>query len=148
MNSSMRDANMIGHDATVSRARREAMNGHRSFALWFTGLSGFEKFTPAHAVEERLHLNVRRTFVFDGDNIRHGLCSDLSFSVEHRTENIRRIGKMARLLTAHCRPENKVSPGFVEGLNSKVRVIQPRAYGFQNEEYRRLKILTSMLPAI
>jgi adenylylsulfate kinase len=97
MDSNSRDSNVVWHHATVSRARREALNGHRSFALWFTGLSGSGKSTLAHAVEEKLHQGSRRTFVFDGDNVRHGLCSDLSFSVEHRTENIRRIGEMTKL---------------------------------------------------
>lgn len=73
------------------------MNGHRSVVLWFTGLSNSGKSTIAHRVEERLHRLGCRTFVFDGDNVRHGLCSDLGFSPEHRKENIRRIGEMARL---------------------------------------------------
>lgn len=89
--------NVVWHHATVTRARREAMNGHRGVILWFTGLSGAGKSTLAHAVEERLHRMGCRTFVFDGDNVRHGLCSDLGFSAEDRVENIRRIGEMAKL---------------------------------------------------
>lgn len=65
--------------------------------LWFTGLSGAGKSTLAHAVEERLYQAGCRTFVFDGDNVRHGLCADLGFSLEDRTENIRRIGEMTKL---------------------------------------------------
>lgn len=91
------DLNVVWHHATVTRARREAMNGHRSVILWFTGLSGAGKPTLAHAVEEELHRMGCRTFVFDGDNVRHGLCSDLGFSVADRRENIRRIGEMAKL---------------------------------------------------
>ena len=91
------DNNLIWHHATVTRARREQMNGHRSACLWFTGLSGAGKSTLAHAVEERLHLMGCRTFVFDGDNVRHGLCSNLGFSIEDRSENIRRIGEMSKL---------------------------------------------------
>lgn len=90
--------NIIWHHATVNRTRREHMNGHRSVVLWFTGLSGAGKSTLAHAVEEELHQRGCRTFVLDGDNIRHGLCSDLGFSEEDRTENIRRIGEGAKLL--------------------------------------------------
>jgi len=97
MDRSRRDSNVVWHHATVTRARREALSGHRSFALWFTGLAGSGKSTLAHAVEEKLYQGGRRTFVFDGDNVRHGLCSDLSFSTEHRTENIRRIGEMTKL---------------------------------------------------
>jgi len=89
--------NVVWHEATVTRERREKLNGHKSFVLWFTGLSGSGKSTVAHAVEERLHQAGCRTFVFDGDNVRHGLCSDLGFSEEDRRENIRRIGEMTRL---------------------------------------------------
>jgi adenylylsulfate kinase len=85
------------HHATVTRARRELLNNHKAVNLWFTGLSGSGKSTIAHAVEERLHQLGCRTFVFDGDNVRHGLCSDLGFSVEDRSENIRRIGEMVNL---------------------------------------------------
>ena len=90
-------SNVTWHHATVTRSRREAQNGHRSAILWFTGLSGAGKSTLAHATEERLHRLGCRTFVFDGDNVRHGLCSDLGFSPEDRTENIRRIGEMSKL---------------------------------------------------
>lgn len=89
--------NVVWHHATVTRAAREALNGHRSVILWFTGLSGAGKSTLAHAVEEHLHQIGCRTFTFDGDNVRHGLCSDLGFSDEDRVENIRRAGEMAKL---------------------------------------------------
>lgn len=92
-----RSVDTIWHHATVTRARREQLNGHRGTAVWFTGLSGSGKSTLAHEVEERLHRLGCRTFVFDGDNVRHGLCGDLGFSAEDRTENIRRIGEMTRL---------------------------------------------------
>ena len=87
----------IWHHATVSRVRRENQNRHRSMLLWFTGLSGSGKSTPAHAVEEVLHNSGCRTFVLDGDNVRHGLSGDLGFSDEDRVENIRRIGEVAKL---------------------------------------------------
>ena len=90
-------SNVVWHHATVTRARREAQNGHRGAILWFTGLSGAGKSTLAHAVEERLHQQGCRTFVLDGDNVRHGLCGDLSFSNEDRVENIRRVGEVAKL---------------------------------------------------
>ena len=88
---------VVWHQATVTRERREKMNDHKSFVLWFTGLSGSGKSTVAHAVEEQLHQMGCRTFVFDGDNVRHGLCSDLGFGEEDRKENIRRIGEMTHL---------------------------------------------------
>lgn len=89
--------NIRWHHAVVTRAHRETMNGHKSICLWFTGLSGAGKSTLAHAVEEKLHELGCRTYVFDGDNVRHGLCSDLGFTKEDRAENIRRIGEMAKL---------------------------------------------------
>jgi len=96
MNSST-DKNVVWHHATVTRARREVQKGHRGGIIWFTGLSGSGKSTLAHAVEEALHQQGCRTFVLDGDNVRHGLCSDLGFSSKDRVENIRRIGEMAKL---------------------------------------------------
>lgn len=89
--------NVVWHNATVTRARREAQNNHRGAIIWFTGLSGSGKSTVAHAVEEALHQQGCRTFVLDGDNVRHGLCGDLGFSDQDRQENIRRIGEMAKL---------------------------------------------------
>ena len=93
----MNSPNTVRHRATVSRNRREQQNKHRSVILWFTGLSGSGKSTVAHAVEEELHQAGCRTFVFDGDNVRHGLCANLGFSEVDRHENIRRIGEMAKL---------------------------------------------------
>jgi adenylylsulfate kinase len=90
-------ANVVWHHATIQREHRERQNGHRSAALWFTGLSGAGKSTLAHAVEEKLHELGVRTYVLDGDNVRHGLCGDLGFSPHDRSENIRRIGEMAKL---------------------------------------------------
>jgi len=95
----MKSPNVIKHRATVSRSRREQQNRHKSVIIWFTGLSGSGKSTLAHVVEERLHQAGCRTFVFDGDNVRHGLCANLSFSAKDRHENIRRIGEMAKLFT-------------------------------------------------
>lgn len=89
--------NVVWHHATVTRERREKLQGHRGVALWFTGLPSAGKSTIAHATEERLHQLGCRTFVLDGDNIRHGLCGDLGFSEQARVENIRRVGELAKL---------------------------------------------------
>ncbi len=91
------DNNIVWHHATVTRERREKLNQHKSVVLWFTGLSGSGKSTLAHALEEQLHQKRSHAYVFDGDNVRHGLCSDLGFSADDRKENIRRIGEMAKL---------------------------------------------------
>ncbi len=93
----MKNSNIIWHHATVTRELRELQNKHKSIILWFTGLSGSGKSTLAHAVEEKLHQCGCRTFVLDGDNVRHGLCRDLGFEESDRRENIRRVGETAKL---------------------------------------------------
>lgn len=85
------------HAASVERESREVMSGHRATLVWLTGLSGSGKSTLAHAIEKRLHVAGHRTFVLDGDNVRHGLCANLDFSTLDRTENIRRVAEVARL---------------------------------------------------
>jgi len=89
--------NVVWHDASVLRNDREAMNEHRSVVIWLTGLSGAGKSTLAHALDQALHERGCRSYVLDGDNVRHGLCQDLGFSDADRTENIRRIGEMTKL---------------------------------------------------
>ena len=91
--------NTVWHKSVVTRGDREKLHKHKSVVLWFTGLSGSGKSTLAHAIEERLYNNGISTYVLDGDNIRHGLCSDLSFTDSDRVENIRRISELAKLLT-------------------------------------------------
>ena len=111
----MKSSNVIYHQATVTRQRRNKLNGHRSVVLWFTGLSGSGKSTLAHALEEKLFQKGCRTFVLDGDNVRHGLNSNLDFSESDRTENIRRISEVSKLMlesglivmTAFISPFNK-----------------------------------------
>jgi len=92
-----KSSNIVWHESNISREDRESLNNHKGGALWFTGLSGSGKSTLAHAVEERLHQQGVRTYVLDGDNVRHGLCGDLGFSDVARRENIRRIGEAAKL---------------------------------------------------
>jgi adenylylsulfate kinase len=81
----------------VTRAARAHQRGHRSAILWFTGLSGAGKSTLANAVNSALFEQGLACYVLDGDNIRHGLCTDLGFSDADRVENIRRIGEVAKL---------------------------------------------------
>ena len=94
----MKSSNIIYHQATVTKHRRNKSNNHRSLVLWFTGLSGSGKSTLAHALEEKLFQMDCRTFVLDGDNIRYGLNSNLDFSVVDRIENIRRISEVSKLM--------------------------------------------------
>jgi len=84
--------NITWFNGDVSRLDREKLNGHKGAVIWFTGLSASGKSTIAHLVEKELHCRGYLTYVLDGDNIRHGLGSDLTFSTEDRAENIRRIG--------------------------------------------------------
>ncbi len=81
----------------IAREEREAQNGHPALVVWFTGMSGAGKSTLARALERQLFADGYRTMLLDGDQLRHGLCGDLGFSPEHRTENIRRAGEVARL---------------------------------------------------
>jgi adenylylsulfate kinase len=94
-----KSTNTVWHHASISRADRELLHAHKSVILWFTGLSGSGKSTLAHAVESYLHKMGVSTYVLDGDNVRQGLCSDLGFTDSDRTENIRRIGELAKLMT-------------------------------------------------
>jgi adenylylsulfate kinase len=105
---------VVWHEQTVSRAEREALNGHHGCVVWLTGLSGSGKSTIANLVDHKLHAMGVRSYVLDGDNVRHGLNAGpqilaprygdsfaerfgLGFGKEDRAENIRRIGEVARL---------------------------------------------------
>ncbi len=89
--------NITWHDHHVSRQERFELNGHKVAVLWFTGLSACGKSTVANTVDHKLHAVGKRSFVLDGDNVRHGLNKNLGFSAEDRAENIRRIGEVAKL---------------------------------------------------
>ena len=92
-----KNSNITWFNGYVCREDREKLHGHRGVLIWFTGLSASGKSTIAHLVEKKLHRRGCSTYVFDGDNVRHGLCSDLTFRREDRTENVRRIGQMVKL---------------------------------------------------
>lgn len=99
MSAESKSTNITWHLGEVDQAKREALNGHKGAVLWFTGLSGAGKSTLANAVELELHNQGRHTYILDGDNVRHGLNKNLTFSDEDRMENIRRIGEVARLFS-------------------------------------------------
>lgn len=92
-----KSTNIVWHEQSLNKEDRRKQNGHNSFVIWFTGLSGSGKSTLANAVASKLYHENVRNYVLDGDNIRHGLNKDLGFSEEDRTENIRRIGEVAKL---------------------------------------------------
>jgi adenylylsulfate kinase len=89
--------NIVWHPGKVTRACREGLSGHRGFTIWLTGLSASGKSTLAMALEEALYGHGCHGYVLDGDNVRHGLNSNLGFSPEDRAENIRRIAEVAKL---------------------------------------------------
>src|SRR5215471_9453482 len=91
--------NIHWHAGMVTKLDREAISGHKGCTIWMTGLSGSGKSTLAVALEKRLLERGVRAYILDGDNIRHGLNKNLGFSPEDRTENIRRIGEVAKLFT-------------------------------------------------
>jgi len=91
--------NIVWHQGAVTRADREQMNGHKGCTVWLTGLSGSGKSTIAVDLEKRLCERGVRTYILDGDNIRHGLNKNLGYPRADRTENIRRIGEVAKLFT-------------------------------------------------
>jgi len=107
--------NLTWFDGYITREHREKLHGHKGAAVWFTGLSSSGKSTIAQHLERLLYESGCSTYVFDGDNVRHGLCCDLGFSSEDRVENIRRIGEMVKLfvdagiiaLTAFISPYRK-----------------------------------------
>lgn len=90
--------NIVPHTFKVSKQDRNKLNGHNSFVVWFTGLSGSGKSTIANWLEQKLHQQGIKTYVLDGDNTRAGINKDLSFSAEDRSENIRRIAEIAHLM--------------------------------------------------
>ena len=141
----LHDENVVWHSHPVTVQQRELHHGHRGVVLWFTGLSGSGKSTVAGALEEALHKLGVSTYLLDGDNVRHGLCSDLGFSDADRKENIRRVGEVANLmveaglvvLTAFISPHRaerqmvreRVGEGrFIEGLYKKARAGELRNF--------------------
>lgn len=92
------DANIVWHQHAIDKAFRAGLKKQKPAVLWFTGLSGAGKSTVAGALETKLAQLGYHTYLLDGDNVRHGLCKDLSFSDSDRKVNIRRIGEMAKLM--------------------------------------------------
>ena len=133
----LRNKNLTRFGGYVCREDRERLQGHKGAVIWFTGLSASGKSTIAHMVESKLFQRGCSTYVLDGDNVRHGLCSDLTFCPGDRTENVRRIGEMVKLfvdagvivLTAFISPyrqdRRKVRSLFFQGQFLEIYVHCP-----------------------
>ena len=93
-----RASNVVWHDMLVDKASRAQANQQKPCVLWFTGLSGAGKSTVANRVEQKLYAMGKRTYLLDGDNVRHGLTKDLGFTDYDRVENIRRVAEVAKLM--------------------------------------------------
>lgn len=89
--------NIIHQNFKIDSGKRQSLLRQKPLLIWFTGLSGSGKSTMANLLESELHATGYKTYILDGDNIRHGLCNDLAFTEEDRMENIRRIGEVSRL---------------------------------------------------
>lgn len=143
-NAPLKSENITWTQGKVTHEERERQTGHSGYVIWFTGLSGSGKSTLATELERELFLRNKQAYVLDGDNVRHGLCSDLGFAPEDRKENIRRIGEVAKLfadagmicITAFISPyrsdrelaRNIAPPGkFIEVyLNTPIEVCEHR----------------------
>ena len=90
--------NTVIHNFSIDKTQREKKNGHKSYLIWFTGLSGSGKSTIANMVEIALFKKGFSTYILDGDNIRKGINNDLNFSSEDRSENLRRIAEISNLM--------------------------------------------------
>ena len=113
--------NIVWHDHKVVRSQRAENKNQKPCILWFTGLSGSGKSTVANAMDVALHNRGYHTFLLDGDNVRHGLCSDLGFSDNDRVENIRRIGEVSKLFAD---AGLIVLSAFISPFNSDRRMVR------------------------
>lgn len=120
---------IIWHHATVTKKDRQLLYGHKSCVLWFTGLSGSGKSTLANAVDYELFKQGVRSYVLDGDNIRHGLNKDLHFGKNDRKENIRRIGEIAKLFVDSGLI---VSSAFISPFQEDRAIVRSM---FENQEF-------------
>lgn len=91
------EKNLVSHSYKIDVEERRKASGHNSLLIFFTGLSGSGKSTLANALEQKLYTENIRTYALDGDNVRKGINSNLSFAPEDRSENIRRIGEISKL---------------------------------------------------
>ena len=93
-----RSSNISWHEMSINKKTRSELNSQKPCVVWFTGLSGSGKSTIANILEQKLHTIGKRTYLLDGDNVRHGLNKDLGFTDTDRVENIRRVAEVSKLM--------------------------------------------------
>ena len=123
---------------SITKELREKINGHKGQVLWLTGLSGSGKSTIANALEKQLYAEGKKTYVLDGDNIRHGLNKDLGFTDKDRVENIRRIAEVAKLM---CDAGLIVITAFISPFRTEREMARSL---FQSDEFREIFISTPL----
>jgi bifunctional enzyme CysN/CysC len=121
---------------SITKELREKMNGHKGQVLWLTGLSGSGKSTIANALEKELFAEGKKTYVLDGDNIRHGLNKDLGFNDKDRVENIRRVAEVAKLM---CDAGLIVITAFISPFRTERDMARSL---FQSGEFKEIFIST------
>ena len=133
-----RARNIHLHSLSITKELREKMNGHKGQVLWLTGLSGSGKSTIADALEKQLYAEGKKTYVLDGDNIRHGLNKDLGFTDKDRVENIRRVAEVAKLM---CDAGLIVITAFISPFRAEREMARSL---FQSGEYKEIFISTPL----
>ena len=123
---------------SITKELREKMNGHKGQVLWLTGLSGSGKSTIANALEKQLYAEGKKTYVLDGDNIRHGLNKDLGFTDKDRVENIRRVAEVAKLM---CDAGLIVITAFISPFRAEREMARSL---FQSDVYKEIFISTPL----
>ena len=123
---------------SITKELREKMNGHKGQVLWLTGLSGSGKSTIANALEKQLYAEGKKTYVLDGDNIRHGLNKDLGFTDKDRVENIRRVAEVAKLM---CDAGLIVITAFISPFRAEREMARSL---FHSGEYKEIFISTPL----
>ncbi len=123
---------------SITKELREKMNGHKGQVLWLTGLSGSGKSTIANSLEKQLYAEGKKTYVLDGDNIRHGLNKDLGFTDKDRVENIRRVAEVAKLM---CDAGLIVITAFISPFRTEREMARSL---FQSGEYKEIFISTPL----
>ena len=133
-----RSQNIYLQNLSINQELREKLNGHKGQVLWLTGLSGSGKSTIANALEKELYSQGKKTYILDGDNIRHGLNKDLGFTDNDRVENIRRVAEVAKLM---CDAGLIVITAFISPFRTEREMARSL---FKKDEFKEVYISTPL----